>query len=82
MDVPGSEGEGLERVKRSWSGAKRERVPVPVRSGRCSPSERMRRIRERYWSSSWAGGVVGAMAFSVGEEMAVGSVWRDGRESV
>ena len=39
-----------------------ERVPVPVRSGRYSPSERMRRMRFRYWCSSWVGswGIVGS----------------------
>ena len=51
----GLEGWGLEREKRSWGGAKRESVPVPVRSGRCSPRERMSRIRLRYWCSSWLG---------------------------
>lgn len=39
---------GLEREKRSCGGAKRERVPVPVRSGRCSPVSRIERIRLRY----------------------------------
>ena len=29
-----------------------ESVPVPVRSGRCSPLSRMSRTRERYWCSS------------------------------
>lgn len=47
--------EGLEREKRICGGAKIERVPVPVRSGRCSPSARMWRIRFRYWCSSWVG---------------------------
>lgn len=51
----GEDGEGFEREKRSWGGAKRARVPVPVRSGRCSPVVRMERIRLRYWCSSWEG---------------------------
>lgn len=29
-----------------------DNVPVPVRSGRDSPSARMRRIRFKYWYSS------------------------------
>ena len=38
--------------KRSCGGAKIERVPVPVLSGRDSPLERMYLIRLRYWYSS------------------------------
>lgn len=49
----GEVGSGLERLKRSCGGAKRESVPVPVRSGRCSPWDRMERISDRYWCSSW-----------------------------
>lgn len=48
----GEEGSGLDRLKRSCGGAKRDNVPVPVRSGRCSPRWRMSLIRWRYWSSS------------------------------
>lgn len=48
-DEGSSEGEdGLERLNRSWGGAKSESVPVPVRSGRCSPRESMSRIKLRY----------------------------------
>ena len=48
----GVAGLGFDREKRSCGGAKRERVPVPVRSGRCSPVSRMRDMRSRYWYSS------------------------------
>jgi hypothetical protein len=48
----GLAGLGFEREKRSCGGAKRESVPVPVRSGRCSPDWRMRDMRSRYWYSS------------------------------
>ena len=48
-------GEGRERANFIWGGAKIEYVPVPVRSGRCSPSRRMSRIRSRYWYSSCTG---------------------------
>lgn len=41
-------GPGLDKEKRSCGGAKMERVPVPVRSGRCSPSAKMVRMRFRY----------------------------------
>jgi len=34
---------------------------VPVRSGRCSPSRRIVRIRVRYWCSSWLGLWVGGI---------------------
>lgn len=58
----GSEGsEGLERANLSCVGAKREYVPVPVRSGRCSPVSRISRSRERYWCSSWWGSEEGAV---------------------
>ena len=40
------------REKRRFGGAKIERVPVPVRSGRMSPVARTSRMRLRYWSSS------------------------------
>lgn len=46
---------GLDSEKRSCGGAKIEYVPVPVRSGRCSPSLRIVRMRFRYWCSSWEG---------------------------
>lgn len=46
------EVEGLERENRREGGAKREMVPVPVRSGRIEPRSRMSRMRERYCSSS------------------------------
>jgi len=41
------------RDKRREGGAKRERVPVPVLSGRNSPVSSTSRIRLRYCSSSW-----------------------------
>jgi hypothetical protein len=40
------------REKRRAGGAKIECVPVPVRSGRTSPSSITRRMRERYCCSS------------------------------
>jgi len=46
------EGSGFERLKRSCGGANNDRVPVPVRSGRCSPRFKMSRIKSRYWCSS------------------------------
>lgn len=42
----------FDSEKRSCGGAKMERVPVPVRSGRNSPVDRIVRIRLRYWYSS------------------------------
>lgn len=76
--------EGLEREKRICGGAKIERVPVPVRSGRCSPSARMRRIRFRYWCSSWVGswgmgwGVVVVVVVGWGVDSWVGRVSAEG----
>lgn len=51
----GEVGEGLLRLKRRVGGVKSDRVPVPVRSGRYSPLARIKRMRLRYWSSSWGG---------------------------
>lgn len=48
-------GFGFEREKRNCGGAKIDCVPVPVRSGLCSPSERIVRIKLRYWCSSCEG---------------------------
>lgn len=72
-DVEDVEDVGRERLKRRVGGLKRERVPVPVRSGRYSPWERMLWIRERYWCSSW----VGLEGVSVG----IGRAWGGGREA-
>ena len=47
---------------------------MPVRSGRCSPFERMSRIRLRYWYSSCGGIVVGFGDLVVVWEGFVGSV--------
>ena len=57
MRSTGCEGseEGRERANFIWVGKGMAYVPVPVRSGRCSPFWRMSRIRERYWCSSCAG---------------------------
>lgn len=69
MGMEGGEvGLALEREKRSWGGEKMERVPVPVRSGRCSPSERIWRIRLRYWCSSWFG-LGGTVMLSLGDRV-------------
>lgn len=47
-------GNWLEwREKRNGVGAKREIVPVPVRSERGSPVLRIWFMRERYWCSGW-----------------------------
>lgn len=45
----------LEREKRREGGAKRDRVPVPVLSGRTAPVSITVRMRLRYWYSSWTG---------------------------
>ena len=59
-------GDGRERANFSCAGAKIEYVPVPVRSGRCSPVVRISCMRLRYWYSSCAG--------MVGEVVEVGVV--------
>lgn len=45
----------FDSENRSCGGANIEYVPVPVRSGRCSPWARMVRMRFKYWCSSWEG---------------------------
>ena len=57
IGVGGEEGvrEGLDRANFICGGNGTAMVPVPVRSGRCSPVVRMERIRLRYWCSSWVG---------------------------
>ena len=57
MSSGGCEGsdEGRDSLNFICAGANIEYVPVPVRSGRCSPSWRISRIRFRYWYSSCAG---------------------------
>ena len=56
---------GFERAYFCWGGKGIARVPVPVRSGRCSPFWRMSRIRFRYWYSSWGLLVGGEWTFDV-----------------
>jgi hypothetical protein len=46
------DGFGLQSENRMGGGAKIESVPVPVRSGRCSPWSRIVRMSFRYWYSS------------------------------
>lgn len=60
MSSAGAEGsdEGLESVNFICAGKQTAYVPVPVRSGRCSPCSRISRIRSRYWCSSWEGSVL------------------------
>jgi hypothetical protein len=53
-----------------------EIVPVPVRSGRCSPFWRMSRIRLRYWYSS-CGGFAGVGVEKPLEEVVSFVVWSE-----
>src|SRR5262245_56546713 len=64
---------GWRREKRSWGGAKKERVPVPVLSGRDSPVSRMCWIRLRYWCSSWLGGLLFVWDAGLSDGVAGGS---------
>lgn len=45
----------FRRENRREGGAKIDKVPVPVRSGRIWPEVMIRRIRSRYWYSSVRG---------------------------
>jgi hypothetical protein len=57
--------EGRDNANFICAGKGIARVPVPVRSGRCSPFSSMSRIKVRYWCSSCAG-LLGAVGFVVG----------------